>query len=232
MTVSCTSTPISWTRLELYAAGEGSEVARVEIATHLDACDACKRCLAMIEADSRPLVPLELPAAKPAKNVFSLRRAMPAAGALALAAALFLFLRPVGRTGDLSGGTPGEARSKGALVGFVLVRDDNVELTDADGTYRDGERFKARISCPAEMHASWDVVVRDNGETSFPLEPQADLPCGNGVVLPGAFRLVGHNPMTVCVVHREGGLVDRDEWRRNDRAGTRDAVCKSLRPAP
>ena len=186
----------------------------------------------MIEADSRPLRPLVLPAAKPERSVFSLRRTMPVAGALALAAALFLFLRPVGRPGDLSGGPPGEARTKGGLVGFVLVRDDNVELTDADGTYRDGDRFKTRVSCPAEMHASWDVVVLDDGVASFPLEPQADLPCGNGVVLPGAFRLVGHNPMTVCVVHREGGLVDRDELRRNDRAVTRDGVCKSLRPAP
>lgn len=126
----------------------------------------------------------------------------------------------------------GEARTKGATVGFVLVRDDNVELGGADGTYRDGERFKARASCPVEMHASWDLVVLDNGEASFPLEPQSALPCGNGVVLPGAFRLVGHNPMTVCLVHREGGLVDRDELRRSGVAVPKDAAREALGPAP
>lgn len=232
MTASCTSTPISWTRLELYAVGEGTEDDRLAIATHLGACDACKSCLATLEADTRPLRPLALPAKKAESNVFSLRRATAAVGALAFAAAVFLFIRHNGASGDLAGGMPGEARTKGMTVGFVLVRDDNVEVGGADGTYRDGDRFKARVSCPADMHASWDLVVLDNGEASFPLEQQADLPCGNGVVLPGAFRLVGHNPMTVCLVHREGGLVDRDELRRSGIAVPKDAACKALRPGP
>ena len=53
--IACIGTPISWLRLETYAAGEGAEAERAEIAAHLGACEACKGCLATIEADARPL---------------------------------------------------------------------------------------------------------------------------------------------------------------------------------
>jgi hypothetical protein len=112
------------------------------------------------------------------------------------------------------------------------IRAFSVGSRESTRAYRDGDRFKARVSCPAEMHASWDLVVLDKGEASFPLEPQAELLCGNGVLLPGAFRVVGHNPILVCVVHREAGLVDRDELRRSNLAIARDAACKTLEPAP
>jgi hypothetical protein len=241
MTASCVGTPISWTRLELYALGEVSEGDRLTIANHLDACDACRRCLGTIETDARPLRPLVLPTARRAgepiadvragANVFWLRRAMAVSGALAFAAAMLIFLRQGRRVGEHAVEVPAEPRTKGTTVGFVLVRDDNVELGDAGGIYRDGERFKARVTCPSAMRASWDLVVLDQGEASFPLVPQADLVCGNGVDLPGAFRLVGHHPMTVCLIHREGGLVDRDEVHRHP-DGVRDAICKALTPAP
>lgn len=251
MIAACIGTPISWLELELYADGAGSDAERAEIRAHIEACEACRSCLETIETDTRALPPLVLPEpravgaqpvdarpldARPAgARTVWLRRAPKVGAALALAAGLlFVFGGLRGRRQELASETSGErgSRTKGATIGFVLVRDDDVELGEGAGVYRDGERFKARVTCPPDMHAGWDLVVLDRGEASFPLAPAADMACGNGVFLPGAFRLVGRDPMTVCVVHREGGLVDRNEARRADPSVGPDAVCKVLTPAP
>lgn len=212
----CTGTPISWLRLEQHHAGELSAAERESITSHLASCEACAACFAEIESDA--LVPLSaLPAAPPAPRsappaqVLVLRRLAPVVAALAVAACILLLLGR--RPPPNSTVEPSSARTKGGEVGFVLVRDDDSMVAEAGGVYRDGDRWKALVTCPPGMRESWDLLVVENGRTTPALVP-AEITCGNDVPLPGAFRTTGHERMTVCLVWNEG------------------ATCKVLEPAP
>lgn len=224
---SCTGAPISWLRLERYALGELDDRERSAIASHLATCEACKACLAEIEGDDRALPPL--PAAPPAAPrrgaVVTLRRAAPVAFALAAAAAVVLLAGRIPKTES-------PERTKGGDVAFALVGEDDALVAEAGGRYRDGERMKAVVTCPPEMRASFELVVYDRGEASFPLPPFEGLACGNAVPLPGAFRLTGREPMRVCLVWNDEGAVDRDALRRGPPRETEHAMCKDLVPAP
>jgi hypothetical protein len=230
----CAGTPISWLRLELHHAGELTKSEGDAITAHLATCGACAACLARIESDASellPALPPALPAAPPAK-VLVLRRLAPVIAALAIAAALFIIIgrRPNAdpRNPELD---PTSPRTKGGSVGFVLVRDDDGLVAEAGGIYRDGDRWKALVTCPAGMQAAWDLVVFEHGEAAFPLEPQPDLTCGNQVPLRGAFKTTGHDPMTVCVVWNDGALVDRGALRGASPETLPHAACKVLDPA-
>jgi hypothetical protein len=224
---ACVSTPISWLRLERYHAGELGAAEREEIAAHLASCEACAACLRTIEADdARALPPLPVRAAAGRRNVVTLRRAAPVAFALAAAAVLVLVLR-VPRDGA--------DRYKGGEVSFTLVREDEALVVEAGGSYRDGERIKALVTCPPEMRAAFDLVVYENGEAAFPLPPIEGLACGNDVPFPGAFRLTGRAPMRVCLAWNDEGGVDRDALRRappRSEGAAKHALCKELTPAP
>lgn len=232
----CSGTPISWLRLELHHAGEAEAKDSEAIVAHLATCAACAACLARIEADVElPLAPLpaapKTPAASPVRAPILLRVAPPLA-ALALAAAILFFL---GRRPDPRAPTAEpypSARMKGGDVAFVLVRDDEGVVAEAGGVYRDGDRWKAVVTCPAGMRAAWDLAVFEHGEAAFPLEPALDLPCGNAVPLPGAFRTTGKERMTVCLVWNDGALVDRNVLRHASPASLPHATCKVLEPAP
>ena len=227
----CTGTPISWLRLELHHAGELELAESAAITAHLATCGACASCLARIAQDDAlplPLLPA-LPALPPAK-VLVFRRVAPVLAALAVAAALLFLLgrRPEVTPQELD---PTSPRTKGGSVGFVLVRDDEGVIAEAGGVYRDGDRWKALVTCPVGMRAAWDLVVFERGEPAFPLEPQPDLACGNAVPLRGAFRTTGHEPMTVCVVWNDGALVDRGALRGVSPDSLPHASCKLLDPA-
>lgn len=210
---ACTGTPISWLRLERYAQGDGDDVERAKVGEHLASCTACKECLGTIETDVRVLPPL--PAPRRAR-VFWI------ASGLALAAALLLVLGRVPRE-DM-------ARMKGDGIAFTLVRDDHTTIADAAGVYRDGDRWKALVTCPAGTRGAFDVVVYERGDASFPLEPTTDLACGNEVPLPGAFRVTGRERLVVCLVW--GDAIDRDALRRSSPDLLPRAACKVLDPAP
>ena len=224
--LQCTGTPISWLRLEQHHAGP----AQREITAHLVTCPACQACLDRIVADeATPLPTLELPAA-PARVTF-LRRAAPVLGALALAAAILFFLTrgPRVEPRELD---PMSARTKGGDVSLTLVRDDDTMLVEAGGTYHDGDRWKAQVSCPPGMQASWDLVVYENGVAAFPLASPSSITCGNAVTLPGAFRTTGHEHMMVCLVWSDGAVIDREALRHLPPDALPHASCKLLDPAP
>ena len=236
----CVGTPVSWLRLELHHAGELTAAESAEITAHLATCGACASCLARIEGEAGEALP-ELPelparpgavAAAAPRNVIALRRVAPVIAALAVAAALLFVLgrRPAPDTGgpELD---PLSSRTKGGSVGFVLVRDDEGVIAEAGGVYRDGDRWKALVTCPVAMRAAWDLVVFERGELAFPLEAQPDLACGNAVPLSGAFRTTGHEPMTVCLVWNDGALVDRGALRGLAPESLPHATCKRLDPA-
>jgi hypothetical protein len=211
-------------RLERHALGEDVESERHAIDAHLASCAACAACLRWItEDDARALPPLPpaLPAPARARS-----RVFVAAGALALAAAALL---AVGREwgGARSAAT---SRVKGGAVAFSLVRDDGERFNEAGGSFRDGDRFKALVTCPPGMNATFDLVVYDDGGVSFPMSTAHDFACGNDAPLPGAFRLTGAADERVCLVWSEEGPVDRASLAGGVTPFGERAQCKALRP--
>jgi len=116
-------------------------------------------------------------------------------------------------------------------MAFTLVRDDGERIVEARGVFPDGGRFKALVTCPPEMRATFDLVVFDAAGASFPLKPMAGLPCGNDVPMPGAFRLTGSSEETVCIVWSEQGEVDRILVSQGENALGAHAMCKHLASA-
>jgi hypothetical protein len=235
----CTGEPISWLRLERYRLGELAEAERARVAEHLTACATCAECMARIMADEAEILPaLELAAG--AARAASIATPAPPprrwrlfAGAGALAAAAMMVLG-IGRTWHGSATRTIEhetALLKGDGMAFVLVRDDGQRLADPQGVFRDGDRFKALVTCPPAMGANFDLVVFDASGASFPLAPAPGFACGNEVPLPGAFRLTAAAPGdhdTVCVVWTDGEQVDRRALSRSGAASPR-SMCKELR---
>jgi hypothetical protein len=212
---ACIGTPISWLRLERYAAGELSADERSQIASHLETCEACAASMRSIADDERALPPL--PAPKKGV-VVALRRYSPIVGALAVAAGVLAVLRAPDTK-------PPSERIKGSDVSFALVRDDDGTAIDAGGLYRDGDRWKALVTCPPGMRATFDVVVYERGQPAYPLAPATDLACGNAIAIPGAFRTTGRERLLVCLVWNE----ERATLAGGPPARSR---CATLDPAP
>ena len=216
--MSCTSTPISWLRLERFHLGECPSDEAKSIKEHLASCAVCKKAFAEIAGD------------EPQRSSvvrgpwYSRPTTVAAMSALALAAIILLVIGRTPRIPEDQGG----ARTKGDDVAFTLVRENESIVPEAGGPYRDGDRFKALVTCPPGMRATWDVVVYEGDQASFPLAMTKDLACGNQVALPGAFRVTGHRPMTVCLVWSDTEL-NRDGLAT---APPSTARCVNLEPAP
>ncbi|MGO9833352.1 MAG: zf-HC2 domain-containing protein [Polyangiaceae bacterium] len=218
----CIDQPVSWLRLELYQLGEVDGAERASIASHLASCPACAECLASVESDEASALP-PLPAAREVRaRGLGARARLGAYGAsvLALAAAAMLGVGARWRQGSLAD-SGGAAGVKGDAVAFSLVRDDDQRIDDATGVFRDGDRFKAVVTCPPSMGETFDLVVYDASGASFPLT-RARVACGNGVPLPGAFRLSGSAEETVCLTW---GL-EREPLRAG--APAQRVLCKHL----
>jgi hypothetical protein len=239
MTIAqCIGEPVSWLRLERHHLGESSPAERARVIQHLAVCTACSACLASIEAsDASALAPLALsPERRAGATRMRARRRMAAAGvgALALAAAAVL---AVGRGWRMDGGDGivdrvGASRVKGDVFAFSLVRDDDERIVEAGGVFRDGDRFKALVTCPPAMNLAFDLVVFDSsGVASFPLDPIEGVWCGNDVPLPGAFRLRGAADETVCIAWNEGAAVDRSRVSKGEAFLGDGGLCKHLSPS-
>jgi hypothetical protein len=258
----CIGEPVSWLLLERFHLGEIEGEERERIAQHVAACAACAACLGSIQDDEAvALPPLALPESSrgpgerappfppSGRNVRALfaGRAAVALGGLAAAAAVVLAIR----SGDRHDGsrvaslTRPESRIKGDAIAFSLVRDDDERILGTRGVYRDGDRFKAILTCPPGSNVGFDVVVYDVGGVSFPLDPAPVLACGNEVPIPGAFRLTGSSEETVCLVWSEGASVDRGKVARvpplsgapggagdEQGKGVGQSLCKRLSAAP
>jgi hypothetical protein len=231
MTGRCTGVPVSWLRLERYQLGELAEDQRREVAEHLAACPACAACAASIEADEATALPPKIgrePARSqksPVRRIFAVAASMAAAAAVALAFGHTWQTRSTEVASETS-------RVKGGSVAFTLVRDDGVRMVEASGVFRDGDRFKALVTCPPSMTARFDVAVFDAEGVSFPLSAGETQACGNDVPLPGAFRLTGPTGEKVCLVWDEDGSVDRETLRRTRTPVEGRSICKDLMPRP
>jgi hypothetical protein len=227
MTPPCTGEPISWLRLERLALGELDATAAAAANAHLDACGACRAAFDRIRADAVALPPLPAPVAAPPRSWFP--RWTWAAASLAAAAAMVLLW--IGLRDADPGGVPGAVvgvKGGGALTLSLVRERDGVVTLDAT-SYRDGDRFKVRITCDRAVAATADVVVyqTEHGRraASFPL-PVARLSCGNEVVLPGAFHLDGDAPALVCLAVTEPG--EDGDRRAMMRAPPPHAACRTL----
>jgi hypothetical protein len=69
------------------------------------------------------------------------------------------------------------------------------------------------------------AVYEADGGVTFPLAQALDLPCGNSVPLPGAFRITGRERMTVCLVWASGEALDREVVRRTPPDLLPHALC-------
>jgi hypothetical protein len=231
----CVGEPVSWLRLERYHLGELDAIESARIAEHLATCPACASCLArIVEDEARALPPLEVRSggAPRGQVVRPARwgRVGTLAGALAVAAVAVLGVgRGWLRSGpDVGVGSSGASRIKGDGIAFSLVRDDDERIVEAGGVFRDGDRFKAVVTCPPGIRAAFDLVVFDEGGASFPLGAAGEIACGNEVPLPGAFRLTGNKVETVCLVWSEGGAVDRAVVAKGAEALGEKALCKRM----
>jgi hypothetical protein len=207
---ACIGEPISWPRLESFALGAPDPA----IASHVAACPACRLCLEQIRGDVVALPPLALPssssASLPARSVWRWRRWMAPVFAFAAAAIVLLVVlaRPAPR------GTADAIATLGVKgVGEVtleLVRERGGAIRYDAASYLPGDRWKVVVSCPPSAASPamgpmvgpmvWiDVSVADGVTTDHPLAP-AQLPCGNRVVVPGAFTITGDRANRVCAI--------------------------------
>src|SRR5262249_44649342 len=123
-----------------------------------------------------------------------------------------------------------EPRIKRGGMTFSLLREDGGRVEDEVDEYRDGDTFKAIISCPPSMSGTWELGVYQNGQAAFPLEP-AKLSCGNTTTMPGAFRVAGRERETVCVIWGEDRAIDRSVLRTASPSALPNARCILLKPA-
>jgi hypothetical protein len=198
--------PLSWLVLERYALGELAGDERRAVEARLAESPEDRACLEIILQDATELPPLPAPPSRMRVRTW-------APLALAAAAALLLMFRP--------GDVPPAQRSvssgtKGGDVAILLVSDRHGE---APTGFAAGERFKVLVTCPAWFEEPLRVVVLQDGARFEPL-PAASPACGNHVPWPGAFRLDGDAPATVCLA-----------WgpRSTGEPGER-AVCTVLEP--
>ena len=213
---ACIGEPISWLRLEGFALGAPDPA----IASHVAACPACRQCLAQLRDDVVALPPLALPDRRP-RPPGRRRWLAPVFAAVAAAAVLVAVLRPAPRAPEGATAARDTIGIKGiGEVTLELVRERGGTIRHDARGYAPGDRWKVVVSCPPAATAGplWlDVSVADGATTDHPIAP-TQLPCGNRVVVPGAFTITGGGVNRVCVRIAAGPAAD---------AGT---ACLTLRP--
>lgn len=183
---ACIGEPVSWPRLERFALGAPDPA----IAAHLAACPACRLCLDQIRDDAIALPPLVVPAPRARRAA---RWWLAPAFAVAAAAVAIVVLRPVPASpASETIGVKGVGE-----VTLELVRERGGAIRHDATSYAPGDRWKVVVTCPPSASAWIDVSVADGATVDRPL-PAAQLPCGNRVVVPGAFTITGARANRVC----------------------------------
>lgn len=234
---TCTGQPVSWLELERYHLGDLPSEAQQTVSSHLQECSVCRQCLDDIRAHSArlPALPVVMQPERPRPRLLQLLRVgLP--GAFALAAAIAIVWIVIPRQ-DVLPPTPPDRQAtgipaqhttyKGGDLALYLVRERDGDIVEAAEGYADGDRFKIQLTCPGPMTLDWEAVLFQGGETYLPYARHPRIRCGNRVPLPGAFRLLGTQPVIVCVTVGEG-LPDLDQVTSPDELPVEGTVCTTL----
>jgi hypothetical protein len=227
--MSSEASHVSWLTLERYCLGElpATEAARVQHA--LQHSEELRRCYERIQADQGRVLPvLTPPVMRPLPRRFRWdfipRPALAAAATLVVLLAVGLLSREVMRDG-----AP-ENRVKGGEVAIDLVRRSGGRLDTEPSVFLEGDEFKVRVTCARQGPLDWQLSVFQGNEVFFPLEATAPLHCGNEVLLPGAFRLTGAQPVLVCLSVEEDVVEPQHLRHEGVRALKASAACAHVRP--
>lgn len=222
---ACISEPVSWLALERLALAELDASATATVRAHLDGCAACAGAFARITDDARPLPALPMRVVRAAATPWWRSWAWLGGGAGALVATAAVALLAV-RPGSRAAVPANSVRVKGAgAVAVTLVRERGGVIAFDPTDVVEDDRWKIELSC-APGGAAWvDVAVIQGREVGFPLAAQT-IACGNGVAVPGAFRITDGGA-ELCVA-LAAAAPDRARLTAGERAGT---VCRTLRAA-
>ena len=106
-------------------------------------------------------------------------------------------------------------------------RAGQVEL-GVDG-FQDGDRFRLRLTCAPGGRPVQAVVFQGEERARV---AEAELACGNQVLVPGGFRLTGDQPATLCLGVDEGARQVGKARSPQELAGEDAVVCQVLLPVP
>jgi hypothetical protein len=234
MNDACTAEPISFLRLERYLLEEVAFAERARIAAHLAECAACRACFAELRASDVQVPPLPaalVPGPRRGLRALPLRRSLAFAAALAAAAMVLLSLRSALDEPALRSPPSRLPAVKGGELAIELVRERGGDIAREPDVFREGDRFEVLVTCPPGAAAHWDFVVFQAGQAFFPISAEGLLQCGNHVPLPGAFRLSGRDPATVCVILDTRSPIDRARLAADQaRALPATSKCRVIAP--
>jgi hypothetical protein len=227
MTQRCVSQPISYLRLERHLQRDLRPLELLRVDWHLRRCAVCRDCFAAVRGDVvtlRPIPRALLAPSRPRPPRSAAALVWTAAGAAA--AVIALWLRPVPESL-----APRAARVaiKGGELALQLVREPRGQLARDATHFAPGDRFQALVSCPAGESWHWQLLVRQAGESYFPLTPDAPVKCANAITLPGAFSLDGAAGAQVCVVLSHDPIATANLERGPLPS---QSACVELLPAP
>ncbi len=230
MTAACIGEPVSWLRLETFAAGAHD----AKVAAHLATCPACQHCLDEIRSDVVVLPPLKLPASAQEQPHRARRPwwqwAAPGLAVAAAVAIAIVVIRP--KSVEPHRADVASIKGGGTLV-LSLVRDREGTIREDVATFRDGDRWKVVVTCSpdagdAPVFVDVSVKASYSVPADFPLAP-VQIACGNHVVVPGAFSVTNDGPGTsyrVCVRVTSGD----DVVRRHTPTGLEpDVACVTIK---
>jgi hypothetical protein len=250
---TCIGEPISFLRLEIHLQGEGTPEERAALEAHLGQCSACRACYRELETDPFELAPWSSFAGDSATLVRRATRTQPghpsigqrgpqltaalaqtkrwragvAAGFAGLAAAAIALLVVLERPDSA---LPASSRRiKGGELALELIRESAGDLAADPARFSPGDRFQLRATCPPGPDRFWDVAVFDGETPSFPLRGGV-IACGNGVALPGAFRLTSHAPHEVCLMLSDRAIERQRATHLDKRGLPPDSVCTLITP--
>lgn len=195
----------SFLELELFVLGELSPEARARVEELASADPALSSEIEKLRADRLTLRPLPSPPAARTRWGMSLLAWLGAGGAgLGLAAASVLLSVP----GPME-------RTKGEEVLLAVVAEREGVIRASPRVVRADDRLRVLVTCSPEQSGEYELVVIENGASSFPLSRGKHLACGNRVALPGAFRMVDAPPrFSVCLL-LGGSLPERSSLQQS-----------------
>ncbi len=210
-----------------------------EVARHLKECPGCNHHFKSIAADTRtlkPLSPVRTQSQNPTPRSVTPFSNLPlrskwAFGLAASCSLILVFFWTTLSTNPLP--LPTDAPSigyKGDDFAMLLLRERNGQMRENPKKYLNGDRFRVFASCSKGQKLSWDAVLFQGNEVYFPYPHPVPLSCQNRAPLPGAFKLSGNKPVTVCLLPGAQTTARPLLTQEGRAALPKNSVCVELSP--